>query len=142
MGAIADAIMAFAQPLIDETDGSLEQMNQALSISQACWNLALLPEDERQSVIDDLQSTLEMSASEFADFKRAVLAPMIRRHEEMFPGLHQRSSRPSSPHWETRSLLAPAARSPQGKSSQPGRYEPCPCGSGKKYKFCCERARG
>ena len=19
------------------------------------------------------------------------------------------------------------------------RYDPCPCGSGKKYKFCCER---
>ena len=19
-----------------------------------------------------------------------------------------------------------------------GRYDPCPCGSGKKYKFCCE----
>ncbi|TXT20523.1 MAG: hypothetical protein FD134_2892, partial [Gallionellaceae bacterium] len=23
--------------------------------------------------------------------------------------------------------------------SKPGRNDPCPCGSGKKYKHCCER---
>lgn len=34
MGAIADAIVAYAQPLIDQTDGSLEQLNQALAMSQ------------------------------------------------------------------------------------------------------------
>ena len=35
---------------------------------------------------------------------------------------------------------APAA---EKRTSRPvaGPYEPCPCGSGKKYKFCCERKR-
>lgn len=26
------------------------------------------------------------------------------------------------------------------KDKKVGRNEPCPCGSGKKYKFCCGRA--
>ncbi len=47
MGAIAEAIVAYAQPLLDETDGSVEQLNKAFSISQLCYNLALLPQDSR-----------------------------------------------------------------------------------------------
>ena len=35
MGAMADAIMAYAQPLIDETDGSIEQMNKATQLVAA-----------------------------------------------------------------------------------------------------------
>ena len=31
MGAIADAMSAYAQPLLDQTDGSLEQMQMALA---------------------------------------------------------------------------------------------------------------
>jgi hypothetical protein len=36
MGAIPEAIAAYAQPLIDETDGSLKQMNHALALAQLC----------------------------------------------------------------------------------------------------------
>ena len=41
MGAIAEAFAAFAQPLIDKTDGSLEQVQNAFTLSQLCYNLAL-----------------------------------------------------------------------------------------------------
>lgn len=27
----------------------------------------------------------------------------------------------------------------KGRVRMPGRNEPCPCGSGKKYKKCCEK---
>ena len=43
MGAIADGFAAFAQPLIDQTDGSMEQLNKALAIAQLCFNLASCP---------------------------------------------------------------------------------------------------
>ena len=46
MGAIAEAIVAYAQLLIDQTDGSMEQLNRAMTISQLCWNIALQPEDQ------------------------------------------------------------------------------------------------
>ena len=50
MGAIAERFVAYAQPLLDQTDGSEEQLNKALTISQLCFNLALLPEDQREAI--------------------------------------------------------------------------------------------
>jgi len=140
MGAIADAIVGYAQPLIDQTDGSLEQMDKALAISQACWNLSIMSEQERLSVLDGMRSSMEMSESEFADFERSVVLPMIRRHEEMFPRMHRRQSM-EPPHWELPSPRARLDRPFHEQGSEPDRYSPCPCNSGKKYKFCCGRAR-
>jgi hypothetical protein len=90
MGAIADAFVAFSQPLIDQTDGSLEQLNRAMTIGQLCYNLALMPKDQREGAIREMQSTLRMDDAEFEDFRRSVVLPMMRRHEEMFPQLHRR----------------------------------------------------
>jgi hypothetical protein len=47
MGAIAEGFVAYAQPLLDQTDGSQAQLSKAFAISQFCFNLALLP-DEKQ----------------------------------------------------------------------------------------------
>jgi hypothetical protein len=38
IGAIVEAIVAYAQPLIEQTDGSPEQMQKAFSIAQLCYN--------------------------------------------------------------------------------------------------------
>jgi hypothetical protein len=138
MGAMAEAIAAYAQPLINATDGSIEQLSKALSISQVCWNIALLPEEKRQSFIDSLGETLSMDDAELEEFQQSILSPMILRHEEMFPKLHQRESI-KSPHWESSWSPLPSAKSPKGKSPEPRRYDPCPCNSGRKYKFCCGR---
>ena len=87
-------------------------------------------------MLDEMRQTLGMDDAEFAEFRRSVIVPMIRRHEEMFPGMHRRSfgdSAPSSssPRTHTRKA-APGERYPGTD-----RYAPCPCGSGEKYKFCC-----
>jgi len=34
---------------------------------------------------------------------------------------------------------APAAKAPVKSDKKVGRNDPCPCGSGKKYKNCCGR---
>lgn len=136
MGAIAEGLMAYAQPLIDETDGSIEQMNNAMGISQFCWNAAILPPEGRQSLLDSLGDVLSMDEAEVESFKRSVVLPMIRRHEEMFPRLHQRQSL-APPHAGPRLSSVSSTDSPQADTPKPGRYDPCPCGSGRKYKFCC-----
>jgi hypothetical protein len=136
MGAIADAIVAYAQPLIDQTDGSIEQMNKALAISQLCYNLALAPKENRDEKLSRIQPTLGMDDDEFDDFRRSIIVPMIRRHEEMFPRMHghfridpsQSDLSPSPP---------PRATVPAEKYPGTERYAPCPCNSGRKYKFCC-----
>ena len=136
MGALADAFVAYAQPLLDQTDGSEEQLNKAFTISQLCYNLALLPDDRRDTMLSEMRQTLGMEDAEFAEFRRSVIVPMVRRHEEMFPRLHQRSFGGSAP--SPSSPPAPTRKAASGER-YPGtdRYAPCPCGSGEKYKFCC-----
>jgi uncharacterized protein YecA (UPF0149 family) len=129
MGAIAQAIATYAQPLLEGTDGTHEDWNRAMALSQLCWNIALLRPVSREEALEDLRSSTEMEPEEFADFRRSVLLPMLRRHEEMFPELHRRCHEGSAE-------MAPKERYP---GTEP--YAPCPCNSGRKYKFCC-RAKG
>jgi uncharacterized protein YecA (UPF0149 family) len=135
MGAIADAIVTYAQPLIDSTDGSADEIERAFALGQLCWNLALLPEAQRDESLAEMRSTLEMDDDEYEEFRQTVLIPMIRRHEEMFPNLHRRNLMGSSGGW----AASPSETKPSrgGKYPGTGRYDPCPCHSGEKYKFCC-----
>jgi hypothetical protein len=141
MGAIADAFVAYAQPLLDQTDGSEEELNKAFSISQLCYNLALLPEDGREQSLREMRSSLQMDDDDFDDFRRTIILPMIRRDQEMFPQMHRRASTRFSPVEPL--LTAPSvwarpttrARSKAYPGTDP--YAPCPCNSGRKYKFCC-----
>ena len=136
VGAIADAIAAYAQPLFDQTDGSLEQVQNAMKIGQLCWNLALLPPDERDEAIGEMQSSMNMDDAEFAELRRDVIEPMIRRHEDMFPHMGGRAtSRPAGFPSAMSSRPAPL----HNDGPRVGRNSPCPCGSGRKYKQCCGR---
>jgi len=141
MGAFGEAFAAYAQPLIDQTDGSEDQLNKALSISQFCYNMALLPKESWGKLLSELKQSLEMGEEEFEDFQASIIAPMIYRHKEMFPQQHRRRStdfQQSVPPPST-----PSYRTPPEKVELPAtqpkmdRYAPCPCNSGKKYKFCC-----
>ena len=129
MGAIAEGFAAYAQPLFDETDGSIDKMNHAMTVAQMCWNLALLPEDQRETAIDEMKPALKMTDEVFADFRQNLILPMIHRHHEMFPGLHNRSKQRS----DTVGVVSSLTKKCPGTD----RYALCPCGSGRKYKFCC-----
>ena len=135
MGAIADAIVTYAQPLLDRTDGTAEQLNKAMSMAQTCWNLAIVPEEMFEETLASLRSSLRMNEGEFTAFRHDIIDPMIRRHHEMFPQMRRLASGgPAS---------LPAPRSPivRPEKKFPGtpRNARCPCGSGKKYKLCCGR---
>jgi SEC-C motif len=140
MGAIAEGIVAYAQPLIDQTDGSLEQLDKAFALSQLCFNLALLPEDKRDTALSEMRPTLHMDDEEFDEFRNSIVIPMIQRHREMFPQMHRRVS---TDHSQSGSSLRANPRMAVRAETYPGtdRYAPCPCNSGRKYKFCCG-ARG
>lgn len=89
MGAIAEAFAAFAQPLIDQTDGSIEQLNKALTISQLCYNLALLPDDSLDEALARTKRSLGMEDEQFDDFHRSIILPMIERHRDIFPFMRE-----------------------------------------------------
>ena len=141
-GAMASAFTAYAQPLVDQTDGSLEQVQKALNLAQICSTLAQFPENSRDAAISEMQSSLEMTDEEFDLFRRSLILPMIQRHEEMFPRLQRRhliDAEPSSPI----PTLSAQPKSAVRAEAYPGtdRYAPCPCNSGEKYKFCCGKRR-
>ena len=136
MGAIAESIVAYAQPLIDETDGSPEQTRHAFSIAQICWNLALLPESEREGSCAELRSALGMNDAEFADYRQSVILPMIQRHQEMFPNMPKLDVSDGTKPVKEEQL---EKKYPEAKYPGTGRNAPCPCGSRKKYKRCCGR---
>jgi SEC-C motif len=140
MGALAEGFVAYAQPLLDQTDGSQEQLSKAFAMSQLCYNLALLPEDKRDTALSEMRPALTMDDEEFDAFLRSVVIPMIRRHQEMFPLIHRRASAASS-----QSGLSPRAQPrvtvPAEAYAGTDRYAPCPCNSGQKYKFCCGMKR-
>jgi hypothetical protein len=136
MGAIADALAAYAQPLLEQTDGSAEDLQRAFSLSTFCFNLALAPEDRRAAVLDEMRTELGLDDVEFDEFRQSLIVPMIRRHEDMFPQMHRRAS--ADPR---QSAFPPAGHARTAAAARPhvgiDRYAPCPCKSGKKFKFCC-----
>lgn len=127
MGILSDSMIAYAKPLLDDTDGSQEQMQYALHLAQLCWNLALLPEKEQMGVLEQMRPELKMNEEEFSDFCKSVFAPMIQRHRDMFPSRHR--------------VVSKKAVQSIRKEKYPGtgRNDLCPCDSGKKYKKCCGR---
>jgi len=138
MGGIAESMVAYAQPLLDATDGSKDQISSAFALAQVCWNLALLPEKERDESLAEMRPSLKMDDEEFEGFRRSVVLPMIRRHHEMFPNMTRLESSDRS-----RGRSAPRARARRTSRAErrpgTGRNAPCPCNSGKKYKRCCGR---
>jgi hypothetical protein len=139
MGAFADAMARFAQPLLDATDGSPEQVQRAFMLSQLCWNLAVTPEAQRDELLAGMQPAMKMDDEAFQDLKQNVVMPMIRRHQEMFPGMQRSGAGAPSHSMPSQVIPPPAKRRPVKKFAGTGRNEPCPCGSGRKYKLCCGR---
>jgi hypothetical protein len=64
MGVIGEGIAAYAQPLVDRTDGSREQVEKALAIAMVCWNLGVMDDSEHAEVLRDMRSTTTMSDPE------------------------------------------------------------------------------
>jgi hypothetical protein len=108
-----------------------------------------LLEEVRQAYIDGL---VDSSVADLEGIERDMLAPESRRRErhclitdainemESWSSFHPEDSQPKNLPEARPSDPAPASYvAPQPFIRQPkiGRNDPCPCGSGKKYKKCC-----
>ncbi len=138
MGVMGEAFRAFAKPLLEDPELTEEELNQALSLVQLCWNLALLPEKQREETIEKVKPQFKMDDEDFEEFRQAVIMPMIRRQHEMFPNMLRRGGASASNPAVSQQSHEGAGQQ-GGISSETGRNDPCPCKSGKKYKKCCGR---
>jgi len=70
----------------------------------------------------------------------AALSWALGRAKDYFPTDEPEDQKESLPTPNRPSLAAPLlGSSPDAESKRVGRNDPCPCGSGKKYKKCCMR---
>jgi hypothetical protein len=96
MGRIGEGIAEYAQPLVDQTDGSPAQVEKALTIAMFCWNLAVVEDSLHEELLGEMRTATSMGDEEWAAFRRDIIAPMVRRHREMFPGMGPRRG-PATP---------------------------------------------
>jgi hypothetical protein len=85
MGAIADGIVAYAQPLLDQTDGSSEQLNKAFALPK----IQVLLRQDGPVILGRAPSTpgpdvrRDRARSRLARYDRPVPAPSADRRGGM-----------------------------------------------------------
>ena len=99
---------------------------------QELLNSEELPDNEKQQLTDRLQKLKDKNAKEeLSDSKKA--ANMLEQLEAEI--------NPKAVHTDTPSVNGVEILDEDGtvRIMKVGRNDPCPCGSGKKYKKCCGR---
>jgi hypothetical protein len=115
---LEDVRQAYAEGLVDETVAGLEGIERDVNAPKPCWQ-------DRKHLITDAFAEMEWWSSFHPEDSRPKKLPKL--------------DAPMTPP----QLPAPDADSddvaPQPYVREPkvGRNDPCPCGSGKKYKKCC-----
>jgi hypothetical protein len=119
---------AFEDPLIDNFLTDLDWVNYQMELGKDRV-LEMLPEINH--LIEDAALEMEwwvLDGGEDEEFEGdededdEEVDRMLRTYHQLFPGLNGHGFEPQTPY------VAP---------EKIGRNEPCPCGSGKKYKKCC-----
>jgi hypothetical protein len=83
----AQQMVDYAQPLLDSTDGSLEETQRVLDLAMIFWNAALMDADARDATLGELADKYEGDLrDEFWNMARM----MIERHRAMFPEMRRR----------------------------------------------------
>jgi uncharacterized protein len=97
------------------------------------WKRAM---EESEEIVDLLFPITALAAPPEHRAEGGVTVEVLQGAAELFPaataGLYE--------HWRTVEAEREATRQVPARSAKVGRNEPCPCGSGKKYKRCCGAA--
>ncbi len=94
--------------------------------------------NESASLLSRVQLTQNQSAEDIRDSRRSAAARRLNYIHEDSPAAAQKpAAAPASNQNAKPSPQKPFVR----KSRKIGRNEPCPCGSGLKYKMCCAKAK-
>lgn len=94
-GGMADAMMRFAQPLLEEAGDNLDSQQGALTLAGVFWNMAIADDEESRERFLAILMGPDGPCRTDGDrqYTRSLAERMIERHKQMFPGLHQAHAR-------------------------------------------------
>jgi uncharacterized protein len=115
----------------------VEGFAAALSLRPAVWRQLLDADRETANAMAGLLLLTDIVRGELDDIPQEDVDKLREAAPTLIPGwvvtLHEWRLANS----RTPSVLEQAATPPSATRGKVGRNEPCPCGSGKKYKRCC-----
>ncbi len=129
-------------PLLQEDADGVAQANDwaqgflwAVSLSQRVWNEIILDDDRFGMILPFMTLAHEHDPDPSLRPDPISVAQRERLIELMTVGLIQ-MYRYFEPHRRANAIPV-SGRAPRRSEPKVGRNEPCPCGSGKKFKRCC-----
>ncbi|ERJ12241.1 SECA protein [Haloplasma contractile SSD-17B] len=137
---LSDIIIEMIEPY---HSGEKDEIELLMLFAQCAWNVDLLPEAHKEKAIRDVLNVFEEVDQEdmlelidlFKLYKKSNHAD-----DERFILDYQVVAAGENPVIKVRSQPVSElkkAKNPNMNKTKVGRNEPCPCGSGKKYKKCC-----
>jgi hypothetical protein len=120
------AIQCLHQILADPKAPAFVRLKAALAVIQG----ATTPPAPKKEVHLDIEKIVSTSHPEPVTLDQLKPAPTVHKDAQPAVTPNERPSTNSSP-------VHNPAQSPRTVPPKIGRNEPCPCGSGKKYKRCC-----
>jgi hypothetical protein len=114
-----DIRQAFAEDLVDTLYVDMESVEDVV-------------DEGKDRVLEDLRTESSLITDVIAEMEPWAV---YDRHEQP----RSMDAKPSAPVWRESALPTSQAQ-PMRSTLKVGRNEPCPCGSGKKFKYCCGSA--
>jgi len=162
-GQIEDKLIQYAETLYEQRENELGSENMRmlerlvmLRIIDNLWveHLTMMENMRQQAGWQTLRQMRAVDAYKREGFKQFQILLSTIRHDVVHTIFHVRLERREAPTPPAQGVAArgnvPGQAQPAGgsggvkrklkvKGKKVGRNDPCPCGSGKKYKYCCGR---
>ena len=125
--------LADMQMVLDEGSGELEEDTRAVYVDRTF----AFPGYLEDTTIDTRDFRMSWALARYSQVVQEVKEPKALHWvlPKLWEGMHEERSRQQEYYQAFLNTLPPA----KPTQNPPGRSDPCPCGSGKKYKNCCMR---
>jgi uncharacterized protein len=127
---------------IDDRNGDvlwelwIEGFEKAVKIRPAAWQALLEADVETAKAMSSLLTLADIARGD-ARFSKLEYEALASTAHELIGPFVLALNKWRIEHHDPSEGIRPSPTSPSASFGKPGRNDPCPCGSGKKYKKCC-----
>ena len=139
---LSEIIIEMIDPYHNDDKKHIESL---VSIAVLAWNMTIVPQEEAKRMNADIINTLHGDTEQIIQMEELIVNLMMFKTEQCvndnrFIVNYHLDTSDKLPHLTVLSIPYSdfhVSSSKHGEKVKAGRNDPCPCGSGKKYKKCC-----